>query len=197
MVFRLYKSICKNVCDYIGALNNLITSTVSCTHVHYSNAVFCRAGVRMHRSVLLSTERSPDANQTRHRADVTQHQLPAKGVAHLLRSDPTRSDLDIVLRRATNGDVQIQIRRHGRSRVRVSVKDVDHDCDFTSARALHSCVGGRRVGATILDRFRRRDRFCDVLAGSRVTCTSAARTVKTRKNKRTTANFVSSRKPGK
>lgn len=102
----------------------------------------------MHRSMLFSIERPPDANQTRHRTDVTQHQLPAKGVAHVLRSNPTRPDLDTVRRRSGNGYIQVQIRRHGRRRMWMSVKDASGAVTLTIRRE-------GIVRSTLLDRFRR------------------------------------------
>jgi len=81
----------------------------------------CMTGVRVHGSVLLPAERPPDADQARHRTDNVARQLSAQGRARLLRADAPRPHLDPVRRRPGNGHVQVQVRRHGRRRVRLSV----------------------------------------------------------------------------
>jgi len=80
-------------------------------------------GVRMHRSVLFSTERPPDSDQARHHTDHSQRQLPTQSRTSVLRTDAPRSHLHLVRRRPGNSHVQVQVRRHGGRRVWLSVNE--------------------------------------------------------------------------
>ena len=75
----------------------------------------------MYRKVLLPAKRPSYSDEARHHPDDVERQLSAQGVENLLRADKARPDLDPLRRRAGHRHLQVQIRRYGRRRVRMSM----------------------------------------------------------------------------
>ena len=114
----------KSILNYFHKLMNIFTNKntrVCCAFLPTPPVCSCVPGVRVFRALLLPTRRPPDADQTRHHPDPAAHGAASSGVQVVLCADQAQSYLHPVHRRAGGRHVQVQVRRHGRRRVRLSI----------------------------------------------------------------------------